>query len=230
MEKEMELEIDIGQCIKAIGKNIWLVILTTLVIGLIGIAVTLQPTVIEYSAVSTIYSAAAGSYTDSQQGAAAMQDYIDIASSLKVCESAAAILGNPDITGEYIMESITTSITEDSYIMSIEAVSTDPQLAMQISTALANAFVVEMQTITGGDKVQILDEAYDYDVAYDSGVLFNRIRLGAAAGGFLLSCLVISLLTIFNPRAITLSECSLGDQLEIIGVIPRNNQKKGKKS
>lgn len=221
----MEIEIDVGQCFRMLIKHIWAIFYVTVIFGLIGIALTMQPQYVTYEAISTVYSAAEGSYTNSIQGAYAMQDYMEIANSQKVCDSAAQIIGDENITGKMIMDSTSASINEDSYIMSISATSTDPTLAVMMSSALANAFAIEMQPITGSDRIQVLDEAKEADVLYNSARRNLKIRLLFIGTGFLLSCFFIVVSTVFNKKVQTIRECKLNGTIPVIGVIPSNNGK-----
>lgn len=225
----MELEIDFGRCFKMLFRNLWVIICTTLIFCLFGVLITLSPEQNQYTATSTVYSAAAGSYTNSMQGALAMQDYMEIANSIKVCNRAAQIIGDRSITGKMIMQSTSESINEDSYIMNISALSPDPVLAIKMSSALANAFVIEMQAITGGDRIHVLDEAQEAFISYNSASRSRKIQLACTGAGFLLSCAVIVLYTIFNKKLQTVSDCKLNGAIQIIGVIPNNSVKGDKK-
>ncbi len=217
---DKELEIDIVRCIKALIHRWWLIVLATICTGMIGLAFTMQEGVTTYSATSSVYSAAAGSYTESLEGSRAMQSYYEIATSLKVCEKAAQILDQEGVDGYSIMAGTGVTISEDSNILYIYGYSMQPETAIEYSKALANAFVMEMQNITGSDDIQILDEAYT-STAYDGTSSNNqRTRLIALAAGFVIACIGIVLAEIFRTFTATIEECTLGGEIDIIGVIP----------
>jgi len=215
-----EVEIDIGRCLKALVNKFWLIIIAVIFTGLVGMAITLQDDVNVYLATSSVYSAASGSYYDSIQGTYAMQNYNEVARSLKVCNRAAQILDIEDVDGYDIMESTAVVTSEESNIIYIEGYSENPELAIEYSKALANAFVMEMQNITGSDEIQILDEAYTYKIDFDVESHRLKIRLIAILAGVAISSIYIILSEMFRKKVATIQECSVGGELDIIGVIP----------
>ena len=95
-----------------------------------------------YSASATVYSAFYGSYEQSVDGATAMISYADLVKSKKVCDRAAAIIGNSQITSEMIQEMINVSYTNSSVIMSISAYSSEPTIAVEVVNAVADNVVL----------------------------------------------------------------------------------------
>lgn len=229
MKYENEMEIDVGRCIRAVVKKWWFIALMAVLFGIVGVALTLEKGMDEYGASSSVYSVSAGSYKDSQTGTSAMNDYADIATSMKVCERAALLMGNPDITGKQIMESTyvtmpggsSTSYTKsDSAIMKITSYAIDPVVAMEMSQAVAEAFIMEMQNMLGTDDVQLLDKPYNYFVAYDATQSQWKIRLVAVLAGIVMAMAIVVLTEIFDTKVRSIRECSLREELPIIGVIP----------
>lgn len=228
-----EIEIDIGRCIRALWSKKLLILVITFLFAVIGISLTLEEREDKYKATTTLYSVASGSYSESKTGISAMNDYVDVATSHKVCQRAAYMLGRPDIDASTVMKSITvvesesssgssaaTRLANDSAIIIITAVTNDADLSMQMADAVAEAFVMEMENIIGTASVQILDEAYDYEVASYGNAERWKIRVLATAFGFIISCCMIVFFEIFDGYIRTIREGSIRGELPIIGVIP----------
>ena len=228
-----EIEIDIGRCIRALWSKELLILVITFLFAVIGISLTLEEREDKYKATTTLYSVASGSYSESKTGISAMNDYVDVATSHKVCQRAAYMLGRPDIDASTVMKSITvvesesssgssaaTRLANDSAIIIITAVTNDADLSMQMADAVAEAFVMEMENIIGTASVQILDEAYDYEVASYGNAERWKIRVLATAFGFIISCCMIVFFEIFDGYIRTIREGSIRGELPIIGVIP----------
>lgn len=232
MKYENEMEIDVGRCLRELVKKWWFILLMAILCGVIGMALTLEKGQDGYGATSTVYSASVGSYKDSQTGTSAMNDYADIATSMKVCERAALLLGRADVTGTMINQSTQVSTVStktssayannDSAILKITSYGSDPVLTMEMSQAVAEAFIMEMENILGTDDVQLLDKPYNYFVYYNATQHQWKTRIVAVAAGVVLSMVIIVLSVIFDNKTRTIRECSLRDELPVIGVIPNN--------
>lgn len=231
-----EIEIDVGRCIRAIGQKKFLILTITVLFAIIGFAVTLEERPDEYSATATVYSVSSGSYSESKTGISAMNDYVDVATSHKVCQRAAYMLGRKGIDAEQVMKSIevvesekssgsssssaAAALKNDSAIIIITAKTNDADVSMEMADAVAEAFVLEMEDIIGTDSVQILDEAYDYKVASYGNIERWKIRIMAMAFGFVMTCCMIIFFEIFDVYTRTVREASIRGQLPVIGVIP----------
>lgn len=229
MKYENEMEIDVGRCMRAIVKKWWFIALMAVLFGVVGVALTLEKEMDEYGASSSVYSVSAGSYKDSQTGTSAMNDYADIATSMKVCERAALLMGNPDVTGKQIMnvtevslvgEQSSAYVQNDSALMKITSYSNNPVVAMEMSQAVAEAFIMEMHNMLGTDDVQLLDKPYNYFVSYDATQAQWKIRVLVTLAGIVVAMAIVVLTEIFDTKARSIRECSLREELPIIGVIP----------
>lgn len=228
-----EIEIDVGRCARALWSKKLLILLITFLFAVIGFAITTEKKEDKYRASATVYSVSSGSYSESKTGLSAMNDYVDVATSHKVCQRAAYMLGRPDIDASTVMRSIkvvesesssgsstATHLASDSAIIIITAVTNDANVAMEMANAVAEAFVMEMENIIGTSSVQILDEAYNYEVASYGNIERGKIRFLAMAFGFILSCCMIVFFEIFDGYIRTIREGSIRGELPVIGVIP----------
>lgn len=229
MNYEKELEIDLGRCVHALLKKWWFMAVMAVLFGIAGLALTMEKKEDIYEAKSSVYGMSAESYSYTQIGVSAMNDYADIATSMKVCQRAALLMGMADVTGEDIRnattvstgkESSSSAINVDSTILTITCKSSNPVEAMEMSQAVAEAFVMEMETILGKDIVRMLDKPYDYEISYDATQNQWMIRIIAFLFGGVFAAMIIVLGEIFDSKARTIRECTLGEELPVIGVIP----------
>lgn len=228
------MEIDVGRCCRALVKKWWFMAAMAVLFCIAGFALTLEKKDDIYEATSSVYGMSAESYSYTQVGVSAMNDYADIATSMKVCERAALLMGNAQVTGEDIRKATTVSTGKkstsstaaqvDSTILTIKCESNNPVEAMEMSQAVAEAFTMEMENILGKDIVKLLDKPYSYKIAFDATQNQWMIRIVAFLAGAVFAAIIIVLGEIFDSKARTIRECTLGEELPIIGVIPMTKE------
>lgn len=225
------IEIDFGRCFKSLLKNVKWIIYSTVLFFVIGIfvAIFFVDTKNVYDAKSSVYSIAYGSYSESAEGINAIRTYSEIVKSLRVSERAALLLGDDSLDKFTIYDMIEVEepavnefgyVDEESAIINIHAYSTNKEDAVRVANAVADAYVMEVTSITMSNSVQVLDEAYDCAVTYNARKNQLLYILAITAVGFLLSCMIIILHEVFSSRIRSLKQGSLYGELEIIGVIP----------
>lgn len=235
MKYENEMEIDVGRCLRALVKKWWFMAVMAVLFGIIGLALTLDKKDDIYEATSTVYGMSAESYSYTQVGVSAMNDYVDIATSMKVCERAVLLMGSANVTGEDVQKATTvslggkestssTAVKADSTIMTIKCESSNPVEAMEMSQAVAEAFAMEMENILGVEAVRILDKPYAYKLAFDATQNQWMIRIVAFLFGGVFAAAIVVFGEIFDTKARTIRECSLREELPVIGVIPMSKE------
>lgn len=228
-----ELEIDVGRCFRSLLKRIWFIILIALLFFAAAFGITLSPKQDQYSSNATVYAAADGSYQDAVSAVTAMNAYINVASSYKICQRAALIIGRADVSAEDVQAatSVGTSLKSASAtvsnfmnssatIITFYATSTEPELAMEMADAMAQSYALEMTEILSTDSVKVLDNAHTYYLSYDGKKNAWKIRLLAMAGGFLVACFVVVACEIFDNKVRTIREATLSQSIPVIGIIP----------
>lgn len=229
-----ELEIDVGRCLHALLKSFWFIILISLLFMVIGVGLTLNVGQDKYSSSATVYAAADGSYSDASNAVTAMNAYLDVASSYKICQRAALIIGRADVTAEDLQSatsvstssksektsSISSFMNSSATIITFFSQSTDPELAMEMADAMAQSYALEMNEILDKESVKMLDNAVSADVSYNAKVSAWRMRLIAAVAGFMLACLLVVACEIFDSKIRTVREATIRNTVPIIGIIP----------
>ena len=228
-----ELEIDIGRCLQALLKRIKFIILITILLFAVGFGLTINVGQDRYSSSATVYAAADGSYIDATNAVTAMNAYLNVASSYKICQRAALIIGRADVTAEDVQAatsvgtsakksstSISNFMNSSATIITFYSTAADPDLAMEMADAMAQSYVLEMAEILDKESVKILDNAYTYSVSYNAKRQAWKQRIIFAGAGFIMACLLVVVCEILDSKVRTVREASLKDSLLVIGIIP----------
>ena len=221
MQEEMRLQDYIRISFVNIWKNKFLIAAVTLLFLLIGILYASWQTVTNtYYAKATVYTI----YGDTKQEASAVSEaltgYSDIVTSKKICVRAEALIGDANINANMIRNMISASYNKSATVMTIAAYSDNRAVAVKVANAVAEAFVIEIQSITGSDRIQMLDRAED--VRMSSNGLEGMIKTILLAGiaGFAISILVIVAIVIFSNKIKSVEQCLDEGEGEILGMIP----------
>lgn len=229
-----EIEIDVFRCINALFKKKKIIACITALFLVIGVALTVNPGEDKYTASSTVYAAADGSYTDATNAVTAMNAYLDVAKSYKVSQRAALIIGRSDVSATdvqdatYVNSSATTNKTSSissfmnssATIITFTATSTEPALAMEMADAMAQSYAIEMNSILNSDSVKTLDNAYTYVKSTNATIEAWKDRAEVTAVGFVLACLLVVVCEIFDRKVRTIREASIRESIPVIGIIP----------
>lgn len=235
MSEDRIIEIDFAQCFRAILQK-WPAILAMAGVGIILAGVVsflLAEQEDIYEATSSVYCTMEESYnyTLTAESIQMMNMYVDIISSSRVAERANKILGNAYPDAESILRMLTIDtgeassksyygILNSSIVIKIKAKSVNPEEAVEVANAMAEAYTLEMTNITGNSSVRLLDSAKMATVVYEAekqNMLYMAI--GAVIGMFI-ALAWITIKEIFVVNLNTINDATLFGKLEIIGVIP----------
>lgn len=222
------IEIDFLRCIKSLWEHIRLILVVTafsLLAGAILSWFTLERENI-YEAVSSVYINADGTAYETAESSQMLVAYIDVIKSLKVAERASILLGNEGMNKYEISEMVNVDYQNNDYatfkstVIRIRVSSKDSTAAVNVANAVAQAFSLEMASITGKNDVQVLDEANGAIKIYNAKKQLVLVTGLITVGGCILICAMIVLYEIFSFRLNTIKDGTLYGQLDIIGVIP----------
>lgn len=229
-----ELEIDVGRCLGALLKRRKFVALITILFFILGLGLTLNIGEDQYSAYATVYASADGSYADATNAVTAMNAYLNVASSYKVSQRAALIMGRSDVTAEDVQSAVRVSssanktsgssvssfMNSSATIISFDATTSDPALSMEMADAMAQSYAIEMSEILNNDSVKTLDSAHAYSKTTNAVLSAWKTRGIFTAAGLVLACLIVMLCEIFDRKVRTIREASIRENLPVIGIIP----------
>lgn len=229
-----EFEIDVFRCIKALIKRRVFVLVISFLLFLVGLGMTLDVGNDKYTSVATVYAAADNSYTDAANAITAMNAYMDVATSYKVCQRAALIMGRNDIDASDIQSALsvmssakkTSSSTTTNFlnssatIISFNATTSNPELSKEIADAAAESYTIEMANILKTDTVKILDTAGWGELSVNANSKAWKTRIKFTAIGFLFACIIVIAGEVFDTKIRTIREATIKNQIPIIGIIP----------
>jgi capsular polysaccharide biosynthesis protein len=104
--------------------------------------------------------------------------------------------------------------------MSFSVTTSDPELSREMADAAAEAFSIEMASILKFDAIKKLDTASTGQRSFNAGVEAWKDRIKFMLLGFVLACLFVSGLEVFDNKVRTIRDASIGNQLPVIGIIP----------
>ena len=175
-----------------------------------------------YQASTTISSIAEGSSTDSLNGFRLLMNYSGLITSDKIATAARNML--PDslgISSRQIQAMVTPIFDDTSSILYIRCSSSNPQLALSVANAIAEAFVAEIGNITGDDTIRIYDRATSVSMTYNGEAEQRKTRVTVPAVTVFALVVAVIMWALFSDRVKSVSEAELGGEITVIGVIPR---------
>jgi len=229
-----EIEIDVFRCMKALFKRKGFIALITLLFFIIGIGLTLDAGEDKYTSVATVYAAASESYSEATNAVTAMNAYLNVATSYKVSQRAALIMGRSDMDAADIQSAISVSssaktngtsssssfMNSSATIISFYATTSDPELSREIADAVADSYVIEMANILKFDAVKNLDSAGPGELSFNADKEAWKDRIKVMLVGFVLACALVVVCEVFDTKVRTIREATIKEQIPIIGIIP----------
>ena len=214
--KGKSITFDLSRCLTALLKKSYIIIgIGVLFASLMFFYMKDKPQY--YTATASVYSASIGSYAESAQGINIMQLYSNVIYSQKLADRAASLMNGNSISPIEIRSMASASYSEDSPIMYITATNTDPNVVVPTANALAQSLVIEAQSITGTQAIQILDQATVFKAVQSK--MKRNVLLAFAVGAFLSVCAIV-LPELLSDRVYRVEDAALDGELEILGIIP----------
>lgn len=220
MKREIQFE-DFRLALLAVWRNKTLILFVTLAglfAGLLYTSIKTESSL--YMAGSSVYCA---SYNISSTTKIASYDtslvinYTDVIKSRKVCEYAASLISEMNLSADDIQNMITLKASTTSYVISIYAYSSNSEVSIKVANAVAEAFVSEMSNITENESVHILDVADTVSQVQNSTT--NLLRLIFTGGAFVLALGTIVIKSLLSDKICSITQC-VEDEDEILGIVP----------
>lgn len=223
------IEIDIGKLIKALLKRIWIVILTSVIF---------MATAYVYTSnyVTPIYTASTSLYiqnTNNYQGYISSGDLIsseNLAATISILLKSNNIMSKVaesldiEIAPQQLASMVTTSAIIQTGVLDISVSSSDPYLSHEIANAIGAVAPAEIMNFISAGNVRLLDKAI-LPVFPSSPNIMKNTTL-AAALGFIIACIILILIELFDTRIKSESDIKQIADIYIIGIIPNVSQKK----
>lgn len=232
-----ELEIadyNIMENVKTAFYRLWKYKLVVVLMTLVGfLAAIIYISVVgvrtNYYSSASIYSMVYGSYEDSTNGVKVMNTYAGLLGSPSVCERAAALLQDSNVSanslkymvssGQIYLRGASTDSKSYGYELTLVTIAASPDYVVDISNAMAVAFVDEINELMGTRTLQVLDEATRYSMAKSISVPLYIALFGAVA--MFATCGIIFVKEFFSAKVYSVTQCEQDKSL-ILGMIPYN--------
>ncbi len=198
VQKEEEREIDILRLLQIMWKRAWLIVLVTVIFAVgafVYSAFFITPT---YRSDFTAYvdnrvttTETGGMTTTSDLSASIYLTYMyeKILTSRSVLNDAAAQCGL-DLSYNSLKNMVSTSVTEDTALITVTVVAADPQQSKDLAAAIADVAPAHVARMKEGSSMRILDEPVLPSAPYAPDDAKNAV-LGAAIGFVLITALVL---------------------------------------
>jgi capsular polysaccharide biosynthesis protein len=225
-----EIEIDLGEIFFALRSHLLAVLSAVIIGGSIGFLIShfaLTPT---YTSTSMLYvmskETTITSLTDLQIGTQLTTDYQVLLKSRTVMENTIQKLGLADMDYLELRKMITVDNPQDTRILDISVVDTDPQRAKQITDAVAESASEYIADIMEQDPPKIIE--YGEVPMRKTGPHTGRNTAVAALIGFLLAAAWITYTTITNDAIRTEDDIEKNFGLPVLAAIPKISDLGGK--
>lgn len=216
-----EIEIDLGELFRAIWSKIWIVIAVTVVCAALVGNITyffIEPT---YTATSRVYllprEGEAISQTELQIGTQMTNDAAKLATSKSVINP---VLKDLKLNMDYeaLSRKVSVNNPTDTRLIDISVRDADPQMAADISNALADSLCDQVATIMKTDRPTIAERAVSPDKPSAPSMKKNVVI--AALLGLLGSIAVIAIRYILDDTIKTAEDVEKYLQLNTLASIP----------
>jgi len=204
----------------------WIIVLSAIIGG--GASAYMNPGEVVYSAETTIYALSRGNDTNGQPGInyqdlllsrQLVQDYQEIIASDKVCTLALGKLHDYDITADSLKNMVYVNPKNESSIIGVVAVASDPKLAAEVSNVVTEAFLTRLQELTNNSIVGVIDAAKVPGIPLDNDS--RKKTVIGVVGGMALALAFIYIKELFNSTLRSIDEAEKIANIKVVGVIPK---------
>ena len=230
MNEEIGYE-EIKLALIAVWRKKVLILAITILAGLAGVLLTLgMKTETTYRATATVYSITYGKNSSnvtnySSENVSNIVNYKDALTSQLVCEYALTFLIGYNVDVKTLQNVVHMNVQNNSYMMDIYADTSDPNLSIAIVNAMADAFVVQVNTMTGTSDVQIWDKAEEAYGQQEGNP--NKLRLLIPVLVCILCCAYVAIRELFADHVRVVNQCVTAmDEVKVLGLIPYMDDEK----
>lgn len=228
--EDQEVEIDLARLFYYLLKRWKSLVIAALIGAVLAAGYTLvQPP--QYESNSTLYvlskSTSITSVADLQLGTALTSDYVEIATSKPVIDTAIEKLKKKEgieLTREKVKGMVEVSNKSDTRMLEITVTSNEADLSYKLADALTTAAVNQMASITQTDKPTIVEEPEVAEKAVDNG-LYKHLAIGIVIGFVLLAGLY-TVSFVVNDEIKTEEDVENFLQASVLGTIPVDKELK----
>ena len=167
----------------------------------------------EYKATATVYS-----YSIGTKDFAALAPVV---SAYEICNQAAQILGDDDVTVSDIQSAVSTETSTTSSRIIITVHTYSPERSVKLVNAIAYIFANTVNGKKGDKSVYVIDNAEGAGIYSDASISIWLNRIGGAAIGGVFALLVLGLIGLVTRRITVTEDFTCEGELEIMGMVPK---------
>ena len=217
-----EMEIDLGELIKILKKNILMVIVASLLCATIGLMISVFLINKKYSSEATIYitpkvtEQGTIDYNSIQTNSRMVNNYMEILKGETILAKVADQVGMESY--EDVFDTLTISNPENTELISVSSETTDPELSQQIVSLVISTFTEDMMDILNLNNVTIINDAKVNENPVSPSVPKYTI-LGLAVG-LVISCGYVFITFLFDKRLRTREEAENFLGVPVLATVP----------
>ena len=216
-----EVDIDLVELFYILRSKILIILLATVVFAAASGLVSKFLISPVYASTAKLYiltqSTSLTSLADIQIGTSLTQDYMELIKSSSVVEKVIENL-NLDMTYEAMLQKLSVRNPENTRILCITIMDTDPKLAKEIVDEFAMVSIDSISEIMAADKPNIVDEGHIADYPTNPNIKKNT-TIGAFVGLFL-SCVFIIVIHLLDDTIRSTDDMERYLGLNILAIIP----------
>ena len=217
-----EVEIDLGELLKILKKNIIIITLVSLICALFFLFSSISMIDKKYSSEATIYitpkvtEQGTIDYNSIQTNSKMVNNYMEILKGETILTKVAKQVGLESY--EEIQDTLTITNPENTELISISAETTDPELSQQIVSLTVSTFTEDMMDILNLNNVTIINEAkVNTDPVSPSKAKFTILGFGI---GLVVSCGYVCITYLFDKRLRTRDEAENFLGIPVLATVP----------
>lgn len=221
-----EKEVDVFRILQILWKRAWVIVLATAIFGIAALAYSSFFVTPTYRSYFTAYVnnrvenyEGNGSTTTSDLNASIGLTYLyqDIIVSRSVLLDAAENCGL-DYSYSQLKQMVSTTASDDSALISVYVVDTDPVLATRLAAAIADVAPGHVERMRDGSSMRILDAPVQPTSKYAPSN--TKYTMLGAVIGFVLSVVCVLVTDLLNDKVQDADELERRHHIVVIGVIP----------
>lgn len=217
-----EMEIDLGELIKILKKNILMVIVASLLCATIGLMISVFLINKKYSSEATIYitpkvtEQGTIDYNSIQTNSRMVNNYMEILKGETILAKVADQVGMESY--EDVFDTLTISNPENTELISVSSETTDPELSQQIVSLVISTFTEDMMGILNLNNVTIINDAKVNEDPVSPSV--PRYTILGLAVGLVISCGYVFITFLFDKRLRTREEAENFLGVPVLATVP----------
>ena len=217
-----EVEIDLGELFEVLKKNIFMILIVSLLCTAIGLFSSVFVIDKKYSSEATIYitprvtEQGTIDYNSVQTNSKMVNNYMEILKGETILAKVAKQVGLESY--EEVQDALTITNPENTELISISAKTMDPELSQQIVSLTVSTFTEDMMDILNLNNVTTINEAkVNADPVSPSKAKFTILGFGI---GLVVSCGYVCITYLFDKRLRTRDEAENFLGIPVLATVP----------